>query len=350
MKMQDIGNIQLDARQKELVELFKQIALSIKPNGFFSSLNHLFSKTKLLRGIYLHGSVGRGKTMLMKLFYKSVTVPKEIIHFQKFMQELHIKFHQMQSKSANRIVEDLAADIASRAQVICMDEFEIKDISDAMIIMRLFKHLGKYGVFIFLTTNTLPDNLYKDGMQRESFLPFIDMVKKKFQIVHLDTNKDYRYDSVVTIKNRILFPINEETRNKISKIKIDLCNEDDFIPTNIKVFGRDITFEKVHKNILLTNFEELFQRNFGYADYVNICEQFNIIVVESVRKITEDEGNIITRFINFIDNAYFYKVLLFMELECKPDQIYMKGRRLDEFARTISRLKEMNSNSYLNMN
>ncbi len=348
--MQNIDNIQLDVRQKELAELFKQVALSIKPNDFFNSLKFLFSKIKLSRGIYLHGSVGRGKTILMKLFYESVTVPKAFIHFQKFMQELHIKFHQLQSKSANKIVENLATGIANRAQVICMDEFEIKDISDAMIIMRLFKSLEKHGVFIFLTTNTLPDNLYKDGIQRESFLPFIDRIKKKFQILHLDTHKDYRYDSVVAIKDRILFPINEETKNKFSKIKTSLCNEDDLVSLDIKVFGRGIMFKKVHQNILFTNFEELFQRDLGYADFINICEQFKIIVVESVRKITEDEGDIITRFINFIDNAYFNKTLLFMKLECNPDQIYIKGRNLDMFIRTISRLKEMNSNSYLNLN
>ena len=114
------------------------------------------------------------------------------------------------------------------------------------------------------------------------------------------------------------------------------------------MFGRKTVFVSAHQNSLFTNFEELFERDLGYADYVAICERFKIIILESVRPIAEDEVNLITRFINFIDNAYFYKILLFIELETEPDQIYKKGKKREEFIRTISRLNEMNSNEYLN--
>jgi cell division protein ZapE len=338
----------LDSRQKEIMQLCKQIALSIKPNTFLSKVKNLFYKEENYNGVYMHGSVGGGKTMLMKMFYEEVSVPKEIIHFQKFMQVLHIKLHLLQARSAHRVVQELAADIASKAQVVCMDEFEIRDITDAMIIMRLFRYLAKCGVFIFLTTNTMLDNLYKDGLQRESFLPFIKMIKRKFQILYLDTNKDYRYDSLVNVKNRILYPIGDKTHKEIKEIKQELCDEAELSMVNIEVFGREMSFKQVHQNILFTDFDELFSRDLGYADYVSICEHFKIIVLESVRIIAEDEVNIITRFINFIDNAYFYKVLLFIEIECDPVQIYTKGKRIEEFARIISRLKEMNSRDYLN--
>ncbi len=285
--------------------------------------------------------------MLMKMFYDTVKVTKEIIHFQKFMHTTHKKLHLLQGKSANKVIQELATDISTRAQVVCMDEFEIKDITDAMIIMRLFRYLLKDGVFVFLTTNTIPDNLYRDGMQRESFLPFIDMVKKKFHVLYLDTAIDYRYEAVSAIKNRILYPANSDTKAVIKKIKIDLCDEEELSEVNIELFGRTLSFLKRHKNTLITNFAELFERPIGYADYVTLTEYFKIIVVESVRKIKEDETDIVTRFINFIDNAYFNKVVLFMEIECLPEEIYSYRKKKDEFARTVSRLTEMNSDKYL---
>lgn len=342
-----IINMQLDARQKEIAQLFTEIASAFKPQSFIGSLKKLFVKPGHSAGIYLHGSVGRGKTMLMQKFYDQVTVSKEIIHFQKFMRMVHEKMHHLQKASADRVVQDLALEIASRASVVCMDEFEIKDISDAMIIQRLFRHLSKHGVFIFLTTNTLPDNLYKDGLQRESFMPFIAMVKKNFTILHLDTEKDYRFDSVAKIEERVLFPASSKTKIQLEKIKHDLCDEEELSPAVVKLFGRKIEFQSAHQNSLFTNFTELFRRDFGYADYVAICEKFQIIVLEDVQAISEDETDIITRFINFIDNAYFYRVLLFTELAVPPPQIYPKGKRTDEFVRTISRLNEMNMQDYL---
>jgi cell division protein ZapE len=285
--------------------------------------------------------------MLMKMFYDTIKVSKEIIHFQKFMQTTHKKIHLLQGKSANKIVQELAVSISKRAQVVCMDEFEIKDITDAMIIMLLFRYLLKNGVFIFLTTNTIPDNLYKDGMQRESFLPFIDMIKKKFHILHLDTVTDYRYEAMSDIKNRILYPASAETEALLKKIKKDICAEEELSEVNLESFGRKLSFLEGHKNTLVTNFVELFERPIGYGDYVILTEHFKIIVIESVRKIHEDETDIVTRFINFIDNAYFNKIILFMEIECLPEEIYPYNKKKGEFVRTISRLVEMNSDEYL---
>ena len=339
--------MQLDARQQEIAALLADTAKALKPKSLIGSLQNLFVKANHSQGIYLHGSVGRGKTMLMQIFYKQLNVSKEIIHFQKFMRMVHEKLHHLQKGSTNRVVQDLATEIANRAHVVCMDEFEIKDISDAMIIQRLFHYLIKRGVFVFLTTNTLPDNLYKDGLQRESFLPFIAMVKSKFTILHLDTDKDYRFDTLAAIKDRVLFPMNKQTSKCVSKIKQDLCDEGELSPATIELFGREIEFRAAHQNILFTNFDELFNRDLGYADYVAICEKFKIIVLEEVRQISEDQTDIITRFINFIDNAYFYRVLLFIEIAVSPEQIYLKGKRKEEFLRTISRLHEMNTKDYL---
>lgn len=347
MKIGSKSEIILDNKQKFIFGILQETAASIKPITFVTNIRHLFFKSKYPKSIYLHGGVGRGKTMLMKMFYDEVKVPKEIIHFQNFMQIMHKKLHLLQGKSANKVIQELAVDISTKSQVVCLDEFEIRDITDAMIIMRLFRYLLKKGLFIFLTTNTIPDNLYKDGIQRESFLPFIDMIKKKFQVLYLDTYIDYRYNAVSTIKNRILYPADSKTNAKIKKIKGDLYDEGELSPANVELFGRKLSFLKGHRNMLVTNFSELFERPIGYADYVNLTEQFKIIIVESVRKIKADENDIVTRFINFIDNAYFNKVVLFMEIECLPEEIYSSSKKKDEFFRTISRLAEMNSEEYL---
>lgn len=339
----------LDHRQEYLAKKFSKIASNIKPSSFFNRFFWRLSEKSAYQGIYLHGSVGRGKTMLMKKFYDAVDVPKKMVHYQQFMQNIHKKMHNLQNKATDKVVQILALDIASQCEVLCMDEFEIKDITDAMIIMRLFKYLQQNGVFIFITTNTQPDNLYKDGLQRSAFLPFIAKVKKTFEILHLDTEKDYRFDVIANVENRILYPINETNSKELSRIKSKICKKEELSQSSIEVFGRELIFKQTHNNILVTDFAELFERDLGYGDYVAISKKFEIIILSSVRAISEGENNIATRFINFIDNAYFNRVLLFIEIDCRPEEIYIAGNKKAEFKRTISRLNEMNSKDYSNI-
>lgn len=336
--------IVLDKKQQFLFELFKDLSNSLNEKSFIKNITAKFARKTSPKGVYLYGNVGRGKTMLMEMFFEMILVEKEIIHFQNFMQELHQKIHKFQSNNAaDKVVQNLADEIARRVKILCIDEFEIKDITDAMLVMRLFSFLSQSGVFIFLTTNIMPDNLYKDGLQRESFLPFIKNIKNNFMVLDLDSEKDYRLEKVAGTKNKILFPINAENKIILNDIKDSLCSSQGLYPGNFEVFGRRVVFSKTHQNILFTNFEELFMQDFGYSDYVNLCQRFKIIVLEGVRQISEDETDIITRVINFVDNAYFYKILLFSLLETKPSLIYTSGKRLTEFQRTVSRLNEMNS-------
>lgn len=333
-----------DKRQIFLLEQFKNLADKLNKTSFIKNIITHFMHRTSHRGVYLYGDVGRGKTMLMNMFFSMIFVKKEIIHFQKFMQEMHQKMHKFQvNNSSEQVLKKLADEIAKRASVLCIDEFEIKDITDAMLVMRLFSFLSMNRVFIFLTTNIIPDNLYKDGLQRELFLPFIEDIKKNFLVLNLDTEKDYRLAKLSDTKNKILFPINEENKASLDVIKDSLCAKQELSSGNFEVFGRNVIFSQTYKNILFTNFDELFIQNFSYADYVNLCQRFKIIVVEGVRQISENETDIVIRFINFVDNAYFYKIVLFALLETKPSLIYSSGKRIDEFQRTISRLNEMNS-------
>ena len=340
----------LDQRQQYLATKFSKIALNIKQNTLFNRFAKMFLNRDQYSGIYLYGNVGCGKTMLMKRFYDEVTAPKKIVHYQQFMQNIHKKIHQLHNSATEQLIQTLALDIATDCDVLCMDEFEIKDITDAMIIMHLFDCLKKQNVFIFITTNTKPDFLYKDGLKRDSFLPFITKLKKTFEIIPLDTEKDYRFDIILNLENRILFPINLYNSKELLKIKSKICKKEELYQSSINVFGRDLIFKQTYNDILVTDFTELFKRNLGYGDYVAISKKFKIIILSSVRQILESENNIATRFINFIDNTYFNKVLLFIEIDCKPEEIYISGNKKVEFKRAVSRLNEMNSKNYPNFN
>ncbi len=310
-------------------------------NFFRKSLSH--------SGIYLYGGVGRGKTMLMQAFYNSLKIKKQLIHYQDFMQSVHLNLHELQKFSRSNLITNLAQSYAQNTKIICLDELEIKDIADAMIIGKLFEELLKLKIFIVITSNTEPKNLYKDGVQRESFLPFIELIYKKFKMIYLDNNHDYRSDKIINISdNRIIYPLNDENKKNIAKIITQTTN-DKLETFSLEVFGRKIKFNKSYNKILVTDFMELFMQELGYVDYVNICRYFKVIILENVPILSEDNTDQITRFINFIDNAYFYKVLLYMSLATSPVKLYERGKRLAEFSRTTSRLNEMNSSSYLEM-
>ncbi|WP_341790398.1 cell division protein ZapE [Rickettsia endosymbiont of Polydrusus tereticollis] len=339
-------DIKLDLKQIALSKELAEVALKLnKPR----KLLQIFSKNNLKSGIYLYGSVGTGKTMLMNSFFELLTTSKIIIHYQNFMQQVHQAMHQLQGKneSKNNIIPKIAKNYAKKTKILCIDEFEIKDITDAMIIGNLLTELIKQSIFIFVTSNTKPANLYKDGLQRESFLPFIDKINAEFYIMQLDNNHDYRFDKALEIANdRIIYPLTLENQSKLTQIIKDIT-EDRLTPQTLEVLGREISFKQGYKKVLITDFEELFTRNLSYIDYVNICQKFNIIIVENIQIIRPDNTDIAVRFINFIDNAYFYKILLFMTLEDQPEKICQGAARREEFKRTVSRLREMNSDLYL---
>lgn len=346
VQIQPKEEFSLDEKQLLILDRIKLFVKEIESKSFF---NFFTNHNILKNGFYLYGHVGTGKTILMKYFYQMLGVKKLMTHYQNLMQSVHKDIHLLRSttKSTNESIKKIAANYAKNLKVICIDEFEIKDITDAMIIGPLLFELIKCNVFVFITSNTKPEDLYKDGLQRGSFLPVIKEIYNKFEVMYLDSDHDYRLDKVLQLTNRIIYPINESTRPAIEKIITELSSNNRFITIELEVFGRKIPFKMASNTTLITDFNELFLRDLSYADYVNLCQKFTVIMVQDVTLIDSDNSDIAVRFINFIDNAYFYKVILFMTLQAEPIEIYRNGLRKDEFKRTISRLYEMNSESYV---
>ncbi|MFU7501332.1 MAG: cell division protein ZapE [Candidatus Tisiphia sp.] len=340
--------LKFDEKQLLLLSRIKEFAKQIEDKSFFRFFN---SSLLAKKAIYLYGNVGNGKTVLMQHFFQILQIKKLMVHYQNFMQSVHKDIYQLQDKSQskNNIIKRIAANYAKQAEVICIDEFEIKDITDAMIIGPLLLELIRHKVFIFITSNIEPKDLYKDGLQRNSFLPIMKEIYQKFEVMHLDSDHDYRLDKIIhTTNRRIIYPINEDNKLEIQNIISKLNSNNRLVSKDILVFGRKISFKMASEKVLVTDFEELFVRELGYVDYVNICQKFSIIIVENIRIIDSDNTDLAVRFINFVDNAYFYKVVLFMTLQDEPIKIYQNGFRKGEFNRTISRLYEMNSDSYVN--
>lgn len=351
--------ISLDNKQQKLVEILRSIVtakITSKKRksvilSVVSNLKNLVNRHKSLpktnTNIYIYGGVGRGKTMIMRVFYEDLICQKMFIHYQDFMRMVHDFIHKMKGNNSRDVLVSVAKEISSKYEYICIDELEVNDIADAMIIGRLFAVLMEYGVSFAITSNKQPGELYKDGLQREQFVPFIEILKKQFILFPLDTSHDYRLDTIGSIEHRVIYPLSRDVSAQMFDVKNKLTNHCHYHPYVMEVFGRKLELPFVHKSVLVTSFDDLCRKNLSSNDFIAIAKHFSVIIMEDVPVIGEDETDVAIRFINFIDNVYFYKVLLFISLSKSPDEIYPKGRRFAEFQRTISRLHEINSHDYL---
>jgi cell division protein ZapE len=343
--------ISLDSRQKELVEILDKIIytrVKSRPNNLLKKLVNRLTKPKeniLPNSIYVYGGVGRGKTMIAAEFYNKIPIAKLFVHYQDFMKGIHESLHKYDGSSSYDILVNLAKDIAKKYMFICIDEFEVQDIADAMIISRLFRALKDYGVGLLITSNTPPDQLYNNGLQREQFMPFINMVKNEFIVFALNTPHDYRLDKIEAA-SRVLYPLNSSTTKKMNDVKKNITDGGRISSTTLEVFGRKIIFPTTYKTVLITDFDSLCKQNLASNDFIEICKYFTTVIIENIPYIGKDDTDSAIRFINFIDNIYFHKLLLFISLADSPKKIYCGGKKEKEFQRSISRLHEINSQSY----
>lgn len=304
------------------------------------------SPMKTVKSLYIFGDVGRGKSMLMDVFYEACPIEtKRRVHFHAFMQEIHEALHQLRKKNEADSLLFLAEKIRKESLLLCFDEFQVTDITDAMLLARLFTHLINQGVVFVATSNYHPDDLYKNGLQRALFLPFIDLIKQTSEVVELVAKEDYRLSYFKSIKT--VFYINSDGLGaQILQQRFDeLTNNGDTETKTLVVKGRELTFLKVHGDILYSSFNELCERNLGPADYLELAKEFKIIFIADIPNFSLEIKDQIRRFVTLIDALYEQKVKLICTVEVPVEQLYFDDTDFN-FNRTRSRLIEMQSERY----
>ncbi len=306
-----------------------------------------FSRKKSIKGVYIHGGVGRGKSMLMDLFFANLPnkIKKRRVHFHAFMIETQDWLHRQRlDRPSDSVFMDYAKHVANSARVLCFDEFHVTDVADAMILSRLFTSLFDQGVAVVATSNWPPDRLYENGLQRERFLPFIALVKEKMQIVHLDSDTDYRDEAVQDLET-YLYPLNAETRAKIERFFRHASNNAPITEEILRVKGRDIKIQAAD-GVARFTFSQLCEQPHGAEDYLKIGEKFHTIFLENIPKMGYDRNNEVKRLMTLVDVLYDTRRRVIFTAETAPEKLYYDSKYAYEFERTISRLKEMQSSSY----
>jgi cell division protein ZapE len=307
------------------------------------------------RGIYVYGEVGRGKTFLMDLFFDAVRVErKRRAHFHAFMLDVHQRIHAWrQSRKRGEVLGDdpiapVAAALAEDALLLCFDEFSVRDIADAMILARLFRALFAAGVVVVATSNVAPEDLYKDGLNRALFLPFLDLLRERMEVVELTARLDYRLQK---LKRAPVYycPDDAEAEAAMDAAFARLTGQARGAARELSLLGRKLDVPQAVDGVARFGFDDLCRRPLGAADFLALAEEFHTLFVDHIPVLAEGERNAAKRFITLVDALYDQKVKLVAAAAAGPDALYPAGSGAEafEFARTASRLIEMRSLDYL---
>jgi cell division protein ZapE len=335
--------LQPDEGQAQVVRKLAELCAVINatPPRRQSALSKLFGKPQQSpRGLYIYGDVGRGKTMLMDMFFEHVEGwPKQRIHFHAFMQNVH------KSRAEKNTIELIADQLAKDSTLLCLDEMQIVDIADAMIIGRLFEAMHARGVVMVTTSNLPPDQLYKDGLNRDLFLPFIDKLNQSLDLISLDSLKDYRLGRMKG-RDTWLQPNVEWTQSEFGEMWLELTDSADDRHMELDVLGRKLHVPCAAHGCASFSFEDLCIDPLGPADYLAIARNFRTVFVHVIPIFKTHQRNELKRFVLMIDTFYDMGTRLVALAEAPPEKICPKNLQGIEFARTLSRLKEMQSASW----
>ena len=335
----------------------KKNNLEINPNqlNLINELNHfydlnfnksflkkIFSKDSSKPGFYLHGEVGVGKTMVLNFFFDQVGEKKLRKHFNEFMLNFHDFFHERKEKNEENIINQFVKDLKSKASLIYFDEFQVTNIVDAMILGKLFDQIFKEDIKIIVTSNTKISELYKDGLQRDQFKPFIKIMEDQSIEHELRIEDDYR-KSNDNQKQRYFYPLNEETNFKINKFFRTITKGKKQSSMTLNVKGRDFKIENFYEGIARFDFNELCDQNLGAEDYLEIIKNCKFIVINQVPQFSDTNSNQQQRFITLLDVIYDKNISIAVTANQNLDQ-FTSSRLLEKpFKRTISRLYELTS-------
>jgi cell division protein ZapE len=354
------GKIERDAAQQAIVGRLAQLERELAERRLArksSSLGWLFGsrEPEPIRGLYIFGDVGRGKTMLMDLFFAaSSVVRKRRVHFHEFMAEVHERVHGLRqmAKLGEISVEDpiggAASAIAQETRLLCFDEFHVTDIADAMILGRLFKRLFELGVVVVATSNIPPTELYKDGLNRALFLPFIALIEEHMEIRQLDARTDFRLEKLAGVPVWYV-PADRAAEAALDQTWRRLTSGHTGEPQDLLVKGRTIRIPCATMGVARFSFHDLCQQPLAAADYLKIAREYHTVLLDRVAVMDYERRNEAKRFIILIDTFYDNAVKLIASAEAEPDALYRadEGFEASEFKRTASRLIEMRSEAYL---
>jgi cell division protein ZapE len=302
-------------------------------------------------GLYLVGEVGRGKSMLMDLFFDAAQVKRKTrIHFHRFMQTVHARFHAY--KRSHPDVADpippLADQIAAESALLCFDEFQVNDIADAMILGRLFQALFDRGVVVVTTSNTTPDDLFKGQPGHDAFLPFIGLIKQRLELLVMDGGRDYRRERMRGLRTWQV-PADEMSRQALDKAFRRLTGGSAVRPVTLTVTGRDLVVPQASDGVARFDFDSLCNTALGAGDYLAIATHFHTLLLDDIPRLSPDNYDQARRFIVLVDTLYDQHVKLIASAAAQPDQLYEHGRNAKMFERTASRLDEMQSQDWLGL-
>lgn len=318
----------------ELERIRAALAQPVK-KGFFRK------KAESPKGLYLWGGVGRGKSMLMDMFVEALDVPAKRVHFHGFMQDIQTQLHEARQRGEEDAIKPIAQKVAQDVRLLAFDEMQIKDITDAMIVGRLFELLFQAGVVVVTTSNRIPDDLYKNGLNRQLFLPFIDLIKEQLNVHEMVSPMDYRQDRL-NGEQVYFYPLGEASTQQIDLIWSDLT-QGQSAPFDLTVKGRKLHLPHFHNGMARVGFFDLCGQPLGPADYLALAENLRVLVVENIPTLGRGNFNEAKRFVTLIDTLYEGKVRLICSAAARPQMLYLEGEGSFEFERTASRLMEMQS-------
>ena len=349
------GQLRADPDQRHAVERLArlQTELEAEPSGGFMS-KLLGRKAERVEGVYMWGGVGRGKSMLMDLFHETLDITeKRRVHFHAFMQDVHAMMREVRAGREGDPIPKVAQRIAERGRVLAFDEMVVTNSADAMIMSRLFTGLiCDQDVTIVTTSNRPPGDLYKDGLNREHFLPFIDLVTRELDVLPLNGPTDYRLDRIGDMKSWHT-PLGDPATQKVREVFFRLT---DFEPEDARNVPsgeisvgemRRLKVPKMTKGVGVFSFKRLCGEARGAPDYLAIARAFHTVIIVGIPRMGPENRNEAARFVTLIDALYEHRVKLFATAASAPDELYRAGDGSFEFQRTASRLSEMQSEEYM---
>ena len=341
------GALKPDAAQEAAAKKLAALARALKtyrPGGF-----SLFrKKAEAPRGLYIWGDVGRGKSMLMDLFFEvAPTQPKRRVHFNAFMQDVHQRIHVEREKpGVSDPIAPVARALSAEARLLCFDEFQVGDVADAMILGRLFEQLFALGTVIVATSNTPPERLYEGGLNRQLFLPFITLIRQKLEVVELNGATDYRLQRLTGLPV-YLTPLGPEADAAMDAAWKRLTDSGPGKPMTLSFLGRQLVVPQAARGVARFSFHDLCENPLAAPDYLAIARDFHTVLIDHIPALDESRRNEARRFVLLIDTLYDEGVKLVCSAAAAPDRLYPAGDGAEAFRRTASRLAEMQSEDYL---